>query len=183
MAKSELDLNNCLTDAKYLVMKRSCLTTYISIGFVLLLAGCAKPDLPLHSGNRGEIAFQSRNQTAAQLYQYYDHWRHVRYRYGGLSKKGIDCSGLVYQAYRTLFDIELPRNVASQVRSGRRVSRKRLTAGDLVFFKTGFRQRHVGIYIDNNRFMHVSEKKGVSLSDLNDAYWGKHYWMAVRIQS
>ncbi len=164
-------------------MKRLFSTILIIIGFVILLAGCAKPDLPLHSGNRGKTAFHGSSQTAVQLYQYYDDWRHVRYRYGGLSKKGIDCSGLVYQTYRTLFDIDLPRNVASQVRSGRRISRKRLTAGDLVFFKTGFTQRHVGIFIENDQFMHVSEKKGVTISSLNHAYWGKHYWMAVRVQS
>ncbi len=164
-------------------MKRFGLTTLFAIGFALLLVGCTKPDLPLHSGNRSKAAYQNRNHTAVQLYRYYDDWRHVRYRYGGLSKKGIDCSGLVYQAYRTLFDIELPRNVASQVRSGRRISRRRLTSGDLVFFKTGFRQRHVGIYIEDNQFIHVSEKKGVTISSLKHAYWGKHYWMAVRVQS
>ena len=164
-------------------MKRFWMTIFLTVGSMLMLASCAKPDLPRYSATRTNKAFQGQSQTTAQLYGYYNDWRHVRYRLGGLSKKGIDCSGLVYHAYRTLFDVELPRNVASQVRSGRRVSRNRLEAGDLVFFKTGFRQRHVGIYIENNRFMHVSEKKGVSLSDLNDAYWGKHYWMAVRVQS
>lgn len=165
------------------MMKRLSLTTLCAIGFALIWAGCTKPDLARHSGSPGKTAFQSSNQASVQLYRYYDDWRHVPYRYGGLSKKGIDCSGLVYHAYRTLFDIELPRNVAAQVRSGRRISRKRLKPGDLVFFKTGFRQRHVGIFIENDRFIHVSEKKGVSLSSLNDTYWGKHYWMAVRVQS
>lgn len=164
-------------------MKHLFSTILIVIGFALLLAGCTKPDLPPHSEYQGKPDFQSSNQTAAQLYKYYNNWRHVRYRYGGLSKKGIDCSGLVYQAYHTLFDIELPRTVDSQVRSGRQISRRRLTAGDLVFFKTGFRQRHVGIYIENNQFIHASEKKGVTISSLNNTYWGKHYWKAIRVQS
>lgn len=168
---------------KLLAMRHLFSTSLILIGFALLLAGCTKPDLPLNYRDHGKSATYSSNQTAVQLYRYYNNWRHVRYRYGGLSKKGVDCSGLVYQAYHTLFDIELPRTVASQIRSGHRVSRRRLIAGDLVFFKTGFRQWHVGIYIENDQFLHVSEKKGVTISSLNSTYWGRHYWKGIRVQS
>ena len=108
-------------------------------------------------------------------------WQGVRYKVGGLSKSGIDCSGFVYLTYHHRFGLELPRTTRGQSKSGRKVSRNQLQPGDLEFFKTGCFDRHVGIYTEDRRFIHVSTKKGMMLSNLEDPYWKKRYWKAVRV--
>lgn len=108
-------------------------------------------------------------------------WRGVPYRYGGLSENGVDCSGFVYLTFQSRLGIELPRTTRELAKQGERVDRDELRAGDLVFFKTGFRDRHVGIYMGGGRFLHASTSRGVMTSSLNNVYWRKHYWKARRL--
>lgn len=115
------------------------------------------------------------------LSHYYSEWQGTPYRNGGMSHSGIDCSAFTYLAYRDLFTIELPRTVAEQAGRGRKISRNELKPGDLVFFKTGFFQRHVGIYLEDLSFMHVSTIKGVMISRLDDQYWKNKYWKSKRL--
>ncbi len=115
------------------------------------------------------------------LEKFYNIWKGTPYRYGGMSHKGIDCSALTYFAYRDIFTIKLPRTVNDQIKQGKTVSKKELTPGDLVFFKTGLFQRHVGIYVGDYSFMHASTIKGVMISRLDDYYWNKKYWKARRL--
>ena len=116
------------------------------------------------------------------LNQQYKDWRHVQHRMGGLSKNGIDCSGLVYQTYRAKLGINLPRSSKDQSKIGRAIQQKELRTGDLVFFKTGIFTRHVGMYIDKGNFLHVSSSEGVMISNLEEPYWNSAYWKAQRIQ-
>ena len=116
------------------------------------------------------------------LNQQYRDWNHVQHRMGGTSKKGVDCSGLVYQTYRTKLGVNIPRSTEHQSKIGLKVKQKQLRAGDLVFFKTGLFTRHVGMYIDKGDFLHVSSKKGVMISNLDEPYWSNTYWKARRIQ-
>ena len=116
------------------------------------------------------------------LNQQYADWRHVKHRIGGMSKKGIDCSGLVYKTYRTKFGIDVPRSTEYQSQAGRSIKQSQLKAGDMVFFKTGFKTRHVGMYIDNGNFLHVSSSKGVMISNMEDPYWYGAYWKSQRLQ-
>ena len=78
--------------------------------------------------------------------------------------------------------VDLPRTTEELAREGERVDRSELQAGDLVFFKTGFRQRHVGIYMGGKRFLHASTSRGVMTSSLNNVYWKERYWKARRIE-
>jgi cell wall-associated NlpC family hydrolase len=116
------------------------------------------------------------------LNQQYNDWRHVQHRTGGISKNGIDCSGLVYRTYRTKLGINMPRSTEYQSKTGQAIKQEQLRAGDLVFFKTGIFTRHVGMYIDKGNFLHVSTSKGVMISNLEDPYWSDTYWKANRIQ-
>lgn len=115
------------------------------------------------------------------LYSQFNDWQGVRYRYGGLSRSGIDCSGFVYVTFKTKLGLNLPRTTALQTRLGKEVNKSELKAGDLVFFKTTFQSGHVGIFLENDRFLHVSERKGVTISRLDDNYWKSNYWKSVRI--
>ena len=100
---------------------------------------------------------------------------------GGTSRKGVDCSGLVYQTYRTKFGVAMPRSTEQQSKMGQAVRKEQLKAGDLVFFKTGVFTRHVGMYIDEGDFLHVSSSKGVMISNLDEKYWKRAYWKARRV--
>lgn len=130
----------------------------------------------------GRIDLSDEQKVKQILNQQYDDWRNVKHRMGGMSKKGIDCSGLVYQTYRTQLGVELPRSTEAQSKIGLSVKQKQLRAGDLVFFKTGVFKRHVGMYIEDGDFLHVSASKGVMVSNLENPYWRGAYWKARRVQ-
>lgn len=105
------------------------------------------------------------------------------YRYGGTSKNGIDCSGLVFAVYRGQ-GITLPRTVREQFRVGQSVSRSHLAVGDLVFFNTtGTGPSHVGIVSGRSRFVHGSTSQGVIEDDLNGSLWRHRFVGARRIAS
>jgi cell wall-associated NlpC family hydrolase len=104
----------------------------------------------------------------------------VPYRMGGNSRAGVDCSALVQLAYLNAFSRNLPRTTEDQVRVGAEVRAGDERSGDLIFFKTGFWSRHVGIYLGDGRFMHASASKGVMISSLSEPYWQARYWKAKR---
>ena len=107
------------------------------------------------------------------------------YRWGGNDlKKGVDCSGLTQELYKT-FDIELSRVSYMQVKDGVRVAKSELLPGDLVFFDTTGKNRgnisHVGIYAGGDRFLHADGKRGVMISSLNSPYYTRNYVAGARI--
>lgn len=116
-----------------------------------------------------------------KLYAQYNKWRGVRYRLGGLSRHGIDCSGFVHVTFKSKLGIYLPRTTYLQSKLGTEIRKNELKAGDLVFFRTGLTSKHVGIYLEKNRFLHASRSKGVIISRLNNTYWKSNYWKSIRI--
>lgn len=108
-------------------------------------------------------------------------WEGTPHRMGGLSRRGIDCSGFIHVLYDRLFDLQLPRTTTHQVRAGERVPVEALQAGDLVFFQPGQKTNHVGIYLSGGTFAHVSSSRGVMLSHLDERYWRRAYWTARRV--
>ena len=102
---------------------------------------------------------------------------------GGTGSGGIDCSGFVKAVYKDVFNVDLPRTTKAQVRQGRPISFKELRAGDLVFFQPPTYPHHVGIYLGGSEFVHASKNQGVTLSNIDETYWGKYYWTARRILS
>lgn len=137
-------------------------------------------DVVLDEGKRGPMPILSETVTE-KMYSQYQQWRGIRYKRGGMSKNGIDCSGLVCLIFNRQFGISLPRTVRQQAQKGVQIERKELHSGDLVFFKTGNRSYHVGIYIEDGKFFHVSSSNGVMISTLDDTYWKAHYWQSRRI--
>ncbi|MFR4095595.1 MAG: bifunctional murein DD-endopeptidase/murein LD-carboxypeptidase, partial [Escherichia coli] len=119
----------------------------------------------------------------SRIMDQYADWKGVRYRLGGSTKKGIDCSGFVQRTFREQFGLELPRSTYEQQEMGKSVSRSNLRTGDLVLFRAGSTGRHVGIYIGNNQFVHASTSSGVIISSMNEPYWKKRYNEARRVLS
>lgn len=108
----------------------------------------------------------------------------TRYVYGGSSRKGFDCSGLVQYAFLGFDGRQLPRTVRSMFNLGRPVPMENLKAGDLVFFNTGGRKpSHVGIYLNNRQFLHASSGLGVEITSMDDAYYLKRYAGARRLDN
>ena len=143
-----------------------------------LLAGCAgqRIDSSSQRDDAGDL-----RRVKQILYAQYDDWKSVKYKSGGLSKAGVDCSGLVYLTFDTRLGIKLPRSTDEQVNAGKPIAIEDLIPGDLVFFKTGWHTRHVGIYIEDGKFLHVSSAKGVMISNLDDEYWAHTYWKSIRV--
>lgn len=105
----------------------------------------------------------------------------IKYRYGGTTTKGFDCSGFVRYVYGKL-GIDLPRSSREQYKVGQKVAKDELRVGDLVFFNTnGKGVSHVGIYMGDGRFVHSSTSKGVTYTSMKDKYYSKRYLGARRI--
>lgn len=111
-----------------------------------------------------------------------DDWYGVRYRYGGTTKSGIDCSAFVQAIYLSAFAVSLPRTAREQYRQSRIISATEMKTGDLVFFNTTGGISHVGIYLQNNKFVHASTSYGVTISDMFDPYYLKRFIGIGRIE-
>ena len=106
------------------------------------------------------------------------------YKYGGTSRKGMDCSGFVMTCYKEI-GINLPRRSIDQARMGKPVPLKKAKPGDLVAFKIGGKVSHVGIVYKVKDgevyFIHASSSKGITVSSLSESYWKKHFYQIRRI--
>lgn len=111
-----------------------------------------------------------------------DEWYGVRYRSGGNTKTGVDCSGFTVAVYSAVYGLMLPRVSREQYRTSRKISTTELQEGDLVFFNTtGRGVSHVGVYLGNNKFIHASVSRGVMVNDLFENYYLKRFVGAGRI--
>ncbi|MFA6504983.1 MAG: NlpC/P60 family protein [Treponemataceae bacterium] len=108
----------------------------------------------------------------------------VPYRFGGLDRSGLDCSGLVFLSMRDAVGARVPRTVRQLSSWTDPVDRLSLQSGDLVYFNTTGPLAHVGIYLGDNQFIHSASdgsKTGVIVSSLNESYWRRAYAGAGRI--
>lgn len=109
------------------------------------------------------------------LYNFIEEWWAVRYRYGGTTKKGVDCSSYTGQLMQNVYGITMPRTARAQFAATQRVSRADLQEGDLVFFNTRGGVSHVGFYLGNGYFTHSSCHDGVTISSLDETYYNKKF--------
>jgi len=168
----------------------------ILVSVLPFLAGCggresrsfvpAYESLPVVSESDGIIrkskyTGSSNGAIRRALYSQYREWKRVRYKLGGMSKRGIDCSRFIHLTYKTKFGIKLPLNTYEQHGLGHRIEKNNLRPGDLIFFRTNFHGNHVGIYLKKGQFLHASTSQGVTISYLADDYWRDRYWKTKRI--
>jgi hypothetical protein len=166
---------------------------------LLLLAGCAasppprtipNPDIPPAppiefpredddwDGGGGAGSLRQRGEDLADFAL---RLRGLPYRYGGATREGFDCSGLVFYAHRQ-FGLTVPRTSREQAGAARQIKQSKLRRGDLVFFKIGSRLvNHVGIYIGDRRFVHApGAGKPVTTNSLDDDYYAQRFSSAGR---
>jgi lipoprotein Spr len=119
--------------------------------------------------------------TNLSLFKVLDEWIGTRYHLGGSTRDGIDCSALTQILFTSLYGITLPRTAKEQYDFSRIISRTQLKEGDLVFFNTIGGVSHVGMYLQNNKFIHASTG-GVTISDLYEEYWMKKFIGVGRVE-
>lgn len=111
----------------------------------------------------------------------------VKYKFGGTTKKGMDCSGLIYVAFGEE-NVQLPRISRDMAKRGKKIALHKVLKGDLLFFRTTKSRRginHVGLVVSNSkgqiRFIHATTSKGVIVSLLSEKYWNKAFVKASRV--
>lgn len=115
------------------------------------------------------------------LLNFIEDWFGTRYKYGGETKKGIDCSALTGGLLMAVYGFIVPRTARQQYKMSEKIKREELQEGDLVFFNTTGGVSHVGLYLGNDYFLHASSSQGVTITSLNDSYFSKRYIGAGRV--
>ena len=128
----------------------------------------------------------SENYLSMQLINNAMEFLGVRYRGGGSTKAGMDCSGMVSAVFN-IFDIKLPRSSHDMATVGEKIDSSDVKKGDLIFFKTNGRRviNHVGLVIekigDEIKFIHSSTSKGVMVSSTKESYYQKNFAQVNRV--
>jgi cell wall-associated NlpC family hydrolase len=111
----------------------------------------------------------------------------VGYKFGGTTRKGMDCSGLLYISFGE-HNVNLPRTSIHMAEEGKKIKIKDVEKGDLLFFKTkkhSKRINHVGMVVrvegDDVKFIHASTSRGVTVSSLREGFWNSAFVKATRI--
>ena len=115
------------------------------------------------------------------LLGFIENWFGTRYRMGGTTKKGIDCSALTSSLLMAVYGFAMPRTAREQYEATRHIEKNELREGDLVFFNTHGGVSHVGLYLDNDYFVHASSSEGVTISSLNDDYYARKFICGGRV--
>lgn len=121
--------------------------------------------------------------TNQKLNTFIKEWLGTPYKYGGSTKKGIDCSKFSRTLYKEVFEIELGLNCQSQWSQSIRINKDELTLGDLIFFnsKKSPSGWHCAVYLGDDKMIHSAGRVGVIISDLNEPKYLKIYKGAGKI--
>lgn len=168
--------------------------SYLILCFSLLFVSCRHgrdasgqavnaADKALREKYAGILQVPAASITNLPLYRFIDEWYSVPYQYGGKTKSGIDCSGLTITLYKEVYQKAITGSAATLWTKCDAVNEKNLAEGDLVFFKIGGdKVSHVGVYLQNRRFVHASTKKGVIISSLDEAYYTKYFFKGGKLK-
>ena len=137
--------------------------------FMIALSSCGSKKYTVKSDTKAAKAADAMaNLKSKNLYRFITDWTGVKYRLGGLDKRGIDCSGFALLLQKDIYEQTLPRRSRDQADAVKNVAKNSLKEGDLIFFSFGGKNvDHVGVYLNNNFFVHASTTRGVIVDDLN----------------
>jgi len=146
------------------------------------LSPAADPDLLFYSEYSERLGLLLDGSENKELLKAIEQWMGTPYQWGGCSEIGIDCSCLVKLIYEDVYGISLNRTSLFIYRYDLvPVAQDELREGDIIFFQIKRKPvSHMGIYLKNNRFVHASQSRGVTISDLNRRYFRKHFVFAGR---
>lgn len=130
-----------------------------------------------------QLGVNSKEIKNIKLYSFIDEWYAVPYKYAGCDKQGVDCSCLASNLYASVYGQKISRASRDIYTSCQELELSELKEGDFVFFKIESKNvSHVGVYLQNNKFVHASTKKGVIINDLNEAYYKKYFYKGGRLK-
>ena len=133
------------------------------------------------------FCFKSNAQLSdnPSLNKFIENWLGVPYKFGGKTKKGIDCSKLTQRIYKEVYNQDIPGVTWAQWDATQRINKDSLITGDLVFFNSRLSPSgwHVGLYIKDGYFFHASNRRDdVKISNLNEDVYLKSYKGAGRLK-
>ncbi|HTN00082.1 MAG TPA: NlpC/P60 family protein [Pedobacter sp.] len=144
-------------------MKRQLLCLFI----IVLLSACGTRKANVSTTKAARAAEVMANLKSKDLYRFITAWTGVRYKLGGMDKQGIDCSGFALILEREIYGLTLPRRSKDQAETIKRKNKDNLHEGDLIFFSFGGNEvDHVGVYLNDDFFVHASTTRGVIVDDL-----------------
>lgn len=155
------------------------LPTWIPVPLILsvflLLQGCAGSGVKSYDAGGESFDLSGLDEQRADVVMAALSQVGTPYVYGGSEPgRALDCSGLTQYAHSAA-GLSIPRVSTAQQAAAKPVRRQPIP-GDLVFFKTGPSQYHVGLMVDKDRFVHAStSKQRVRLSSLSAGYWRERY--------
>lgn len=114
------------------------------------------------------------------LLSFIDEWWNTRYRFGGTSKKGIDCSAFTGLLMNYVYAVKLPRTAKQQYAASKKVKKNDMLEGDMVFFNTRGGISHVGVYLGDGYFVHAGSSNGVTINNLEESYFNNRFIGARR---
>jgi probable lipoprotein NlpC len=156
-----------MTKANHTVLKGR-FKSLLFLMVLMVLVACSSRKKTVSTSTAARTAMAMSNLKSKPLYRFINDWTGVRYRMGGLDKRGIDCSGFALLLQKNIYGNELPRRSSDQATVIRTKSISQLKEGDLIFFSFGGGAvDHVGIYLNNNYFVHASTTRGVVVDDLS----------------
>ena len=155
---------------------------------VLMLISCGSTKRKISETTKAETRYYDPPKDQRMILAVNDAltYEGTRYKWGGITRQGMDCSGLVYVAYAKA-NIPLPRVSRNMAKEGKRIKVNSANIGDLLFFKTegSGRINHVGIVVDIKPgeliFIHSTTSRGVIISSLDEKYWKKAFIEARRM--
>lgn len=120
--------------------------------------------------------------TNYQLYKFIDEWYGTPYKFAGRSHSGVDCSDFASLLFQHVYNISVSGPVTNLYKHCKPIKPSQLKEGDLIFFKINTKSlSHVGVYLQNHRFVHASVHSGVVIDDLNESYYKKYFYAAGRV--
>jgi len=158
----------------------------LPIGYTLQLVAGNSTTSPAQTTIPKKNYSESESSKTATLLRISQQYLGTRYRTGGTTKKGFDCSGLMLVTYKGI-DMNLPRSSSEQAKVGKKIKKSKAQKGDLIFFATGRKKRinHVGMITQVNgneiQFIHASTSSGVIISSTKEAYYSKRFVQVNRV--
>ena len=153
---------------------------FLSIIFAVILSSCSSSKI---AGTNNKKNASKADKIVRNALKF----KGVFYKVGGTTKRGMDCSGVIYVAFGDE-NFQLPRISRDIAKRGHKISLSKTQKGDLLFFKTSNSRRsinHVGLIIskkkDQIRFIHATSSRGVIISSLLEKYWKKAFVKATKV--
>lgn len=168
-------------------MRSTKIFIFLISGLFLVSCGSSKKSISHSSRATKTESKKSTGKTSQNIVKYAMNYEGSPYRFGGTTKRGLDCSGLVYISFLNE-GISLPRTSRAMSLQGKRLKLKEVVPGDLLFFHTNKNRKvvnHVGLVVEVSgseiRFIHSTTSRGVIISILDQPYWKNAFMMARRV--